>query len=80
MSSSDVENGTYNLNDVILPLPGNNINFPPNMEQIYMDTLEVDGVLGKGSSFDSFRIKQLHLNIPGTYRKVIEFPRNLSYR
>ena len=77
----DVQEKSYVFNDVVLPLPGNRTNFPPALEKFYLETLSSDGVVGSKENLNSvFRINQLRINVPGTYRKIVEFPRNLYFR
>lgn len=81
VTEKDIEDATFSLRDVVLPLPGNRVRFPPNMESYYLNSLIKDGVLSDGSDRkSSFRINKLRLNCPGSYRKLIEYPENLHFR
>ncbi|XP_039251538.2 pseudouridylate synthase PUS7L-like [Styela clava] len=73
------------LGDVVLTVPGNRVMYAPNMKDEYMKYFqfyEPTGDIHNDSSTESqkFRIPELKLNAPGTYRKLLEFPLNLSHR
>ncbi|KAL9965388.1 hypothetical protein ACROYT_G029183 [Oculina patagonica] len=73
---SDNEEGTYLLRDVVLPLPGYNVQYPTNdVGEKYKERLETDGLTVK-----SFRLKGLGMNLPGAYRKLVAFPGDLSWK
>ncbi|XP_076806346.1 pseudouridylate synthase PUS7L-like isoform X2 [Clavelina lepadiformis] len=82
VTSDDITSRRFQLSDVVLPLPGNRIRFPPNMKTFYIKNLQEDRILGDGCEdvSGSFRINSLKINLPGAYRRIIEFPRNLSYK
>ena len=63
----DIAKGTYSIKDVVLPLPGNRIQYPSNSAgDEYRRKLEEVG-LGECN----FRLPALKLNIPGDYRKFV---------
>lgn len=44
LTKEDVESGQYSIFDVILPLPGYNIEYPPNMKEFYEEQMSKDGL------------------------------------
>ncbi|PFX26657.1 Pseudouridylate synthase 7-like protein [Stylophora pistillata] len=73
---SDQDEGKHSLKDVVLPLPGYNIQYPTNdVGDEYKKRLETDGLTAK-----SFRLRSLGMNLPGAYRKLVAFPWDLSYK
>ncbi|XP_030828693.1 pseudouridylate synthase 7 homolog-like protein [Strongylocentrotus purpuratus] len=75
VTEDDITQGKYSLTEVMLPLPGNNIQYPSHTAGAeYQRRLDEAG-LGECN----FRIPALKLNVPGGYRKVIAQPRNLEW-
>ncbi|XP_022098765.1 pseudouridylate synthase 7 homolog-like protein [Acanthaster planci] len=75
VSEDDVKLGTFSIRDVVLPLPGNNIRYPSNrMGEAYTKCLSE---MGLGSC--TYRLHDLQLNIPGDYRRLIEWPEDLVW-
>lgn len=61
---------------VLLPMPGNTVKYPENaMGTWYQERLARDGL-----NDCRFRISSLKLNLPGCYRPLLAFPRNLRYQ
>lgn len=44
LTQEDVDSGQYSIFDVIMPLPGYFIDYPPNMVDYYKEMLEKDGL------------------------------------
>lgn len=66
----------YTVFDVVLPLPGNAITYPQHsVGQAYSDILNSYS-LGKCQ----FRLNALQINVPGDYRRLVEFPVNLEWK
>ncbi|XP_038069050.1 pseudouridylate synthase 7 homolog-like protein [Patiria miniata] len=75
VSEDDVKAGIFSIQDVVLPLPGNNIRYPSNrMGDAYTKYLE-----GAGLGSCKYRPTELQLNIPGDYRRLIEWPKELRW-
>ncbi|XP_066283227.1 pseudouridylate synthase PUS7L-like [Branchiostoma lanceolatum] len=75
LTQTDVEQGNYSIHDVVLPLPGNSIQYPSNqLEEEYARALQEDGI-----ERSSFRMRALKLNIPGDYRHVTARPKTLEW-
>ncbi|XP_041460538.1 pseudouridylate synthase 7 homolog-like protein [Lytechinus variegatus] len=75
VTEDDIAQDKYTIMEVMLPLPGNNIQYPSHTAGgEYQRRL---GEAGLGEC--TFRIPALKLNIPGGYRNVIARPRNLKW-
>lgn len=75
VTEDDITQGKYSLAEVMLPLPGNNIQYPSHTAGAeYQRRLDEAGLREC-----NFRIPALKLNVPGGYRKVIAQPRNLEW-
>ncbi|XP_032893560.1 pseudouridylate synthase 7 homolog-like protein [Amblyraja radiata] len=76
VTAKDVESGNYSINQVVLPMPGNSIQYPSNkLTSWYQEALVRDGLQGC-----RFRIPALQLNVPGCYRPLLALPRRLECR
>lgn len=57
-------------------MPGNTVKYPENdVASWYQQRLAQDGL-----NDCRFRVSSLKLNLPGCYRPLLAFPRNLCYR
>ncbi|KAJ8249997.1 hypothetical protein COCON_G00232130 [Conger conger] len=66
----------FSLRQVVLPMPGNSVTYPENaVGPWYRARLEKDGLQSC-----RFRVTSLKLNVPGCYRPLLAFPRNLTHR
>ncbi|XP_015194433.2 pseudouridylate synthase PUS7L [Lepisosteus oculatus] len=66
----------YKLSQVILPLPGNSVKYPDNeVGDWYQKRFAEDGLQSC-----RFRVTPLKLNIPGCYRPLLSYPRNLTHQ
>ena len=74
VSKDDVQEGTYDISHVVLPLPGFKIDTPKNIEELYESILKEDD-LKRGD----FHIRKLRLNVPGVYRKLLSYPTDLRW-
>ncbi|XP_078594816.1 pseudouridylate synthase PUS7L-like [Branchiostoma floridae x Branchiostoma japonicum] len=76
LTQTDVDQGNYSIHDVVLPLPGNSIQYPSNqVGEEYARVLQEDGM-----ERTSFRMRALKLNIPGDYRHVTARPKDLEWQ
>ncbi|XP_051886223.1 pseudouridylate synthase PUS7L isoform X2 [Pristis pectinata] len=76
VTAKDVESNTYSIDRVVLPMPGNSIQYPCNKLTLwYQDALVRDGL-----EACRFRIPALQLNVPGCYRPLLAWPQQLVYR
>uniref|UniRef100_A0A667Y3S9 Pseudouridylate synthase PUS7L n=1 Tax=Myripristis murdjan TaxID=586833 RepID=A0A667Y3S9_9TELE len=76
VTSKEEEEGIYTLQQVLLPMPGNTVRYPENlMGAWYQERLSRDGLENC-----RFRVSTLKLNLPGCYRPLLAFPRNLTYQ
>ncbi|XP_052753373.1 pseudouridylate synthase 7 homolog [Galleria mellonella] len=74
LTEEDIESGKYTIFDIIMPLPGYNIEYPPNMKDYYVELLQKDGLTTELKQ----KIKELSLS--GAYRRVVVRPGALSHR
>lgn len=44
LTQEDVDSGKYTILDIILPLPGHMVDYPPNMKDYYEELLAKDGL------------------------------------
>ncbi|KAI8428408.1 hypothetical protein MSG28_007233 [Choristoneura fumiferana] len=74
LTQEDVESGQYSIFDVIMPLPGYFIDYPPNMVDYYKELLEKDGLTLELKN----KIKSLSMS--GAYRRVVTKPIDMAWR
>ncbi|KAL4081653.1 pseudouridine synthase [Scleroderma yunnanense] len=73
LSAEDVHK--YSIFDVIMPLPGRDVAYPGgSLGERYRDFLRKDGL-----NPDDFLRKQKEYILNGSYRKILQLPRNLSW-
>ncbi|KAF3705056.1 Pseudouridylate synthase 7 -like protein-like protein [Channa argus] len=76
VTDQEEQEGIYTLGQVLLPMPGNTVKYPENaIGTWYQERLTRDGL-----SDCRFRVSSLKLNLPGCYRPLLAFPRNLRYQ
>ncbi|KAG7454737.1 hypothetical protein MATL_G00262950 [Megalops atlanticus] len=74
-AAEEAEN-VYSLEQVVLPMPGNSVRYPENaVGGWYQERLQRDGLQGC-----RYRVAPLKLNIPGCYRPLLAYPRNLTHQ
>eukprot|EP01089_Gocevia_fonbrunei_P014162 TRINITY_DN3813_c0_g1_i1.p1 TRINITY_DN3813_c0_g1~~TRINITY_DN3813_c0_g1_i1.p1 ORF type:complete len:671 (+),score=127.26 TRINITY_DN3813_c0_g1_i1:301-2013(+) len=65
----------YNISHLVLPVPGSDVQMPNNqMKHKIKAIMEMDGI-----SLESFANKNKALNFKGDYRRVICFPKDVTY-
>ncbi|KOB71193.1 Pseudouridylate synthase 7-like protein [Operophtera brumata] len=74
LTQEDVESGRYSIFDVIMPLPGYNIEYPPNMRDYYETLLTKDGLTLE------LRSKHKSYSMSGAYRHVAVRPSDVTWR
>ncbi|KAG7662275.1 PUS7 [[Candida] subhashii] len=76
LTKEDIDSGKYTIFDIILPTPGFKITYPTNesLMQVYIDVMAKDNL----NPFKLAR-KNQEFSLPGSYRKVMSKPTNLSY-
>ncbi|KAI5638639.1 tRNA pseudouridine synthase D (TruD) domain-containing protein [Phthorimaea operculella] len=73
LTQEDVDSGKYTLFDIILPLPGHMIQYPPNMKDYYEELLTKDGLkLDMKHKFKSY-------TMTGAYRHLVIRPTDVSW-
>ncbi|XP_020372034.1 pseudouridylate synthase PUS7L isoform X1 [Rhincodon typus] len=76
VTTEDLKSNIYSINQVVLPMPGNSVQYPCNKLALwYQETLAQDGL-----KECKFRIPALQLNIPGCYRRLLAQPQQLLFR
>uniref|UniRef100_A0A3Q3W3H2 Pseudouridylate synthase PUS7L n=1 Tax=Mola mola TaxID=94237 RepID=A0A3Q3W3H2_MOLML len=76
VTAQEEQEGAYTLGQVLLPMPGNTVKCPANgMGTWIQERLARDGLDGC-----RFRVSSLRLNLPGCYRPLLAFPRNLQHQ
>nr|CAB3265322.1 pseudouridylate synthase 7 homolog-like protein [Phallusia mammillata] len=74
----DVANKSFAPSDIVLPLPGNKVTNPPNLAETYHKLLTADGI-DTSPQGGAFNVNQLKVRVPGTNRKLFQFPSNVSF-
>ncbi|XP_077301838.1 pseudouridine synthase 7 isoform X2 [Arctopsyche grandis] len=74
LTEEDVSSGNYTILDIVMPLPGFNIEYPSNMKEYYEQLLVEDGL--------TLQLKQKNksYSLSGTYRHLVKKPENLSWK
>ncbi|XP_028166166.1 pseudouridylate synthase 7 homolog, partial [Ostrinia furnacalis] len=74
LTKEEAESGQYTIFDVIMPLPGYNIDYPPNMKDFYEEEMAKDNL-----KLD-LRHKVKCYSMSGAYRHVAVRPFDVSWR
>ncbi|XP_050672495.1 pseudouridylate synthase 7 homolog [Leptidea sinapis] len=74
VTQEDVESDRYTIFDVVLPLPGHSVRYPPNMVDFYQEMLTKDGL--------TLEMKHKHkgYHLGGGYRHVAVRPGEVTWR
>ncbi|KAF9422778.1 hypothetical protein HW555_001562 [Spodoptera exigua] len=74
LTQEDIDSGKYTMADVVMPLPGYSVDYPPNMKEYYEEQLKSVGLtLDMKHKIKSYRLC-------GAYRRVVVRPRDVSWR
>ncbi|XP_022816199.1 pseudouridylate synthase 7 homolog [Spodoptera litura] len=74
LTQEDVDSGKYTMADVVMPLPGYSVDYPPNMLDYYEQLLSDAGLtLDMKHKIKSYRLC-------GAYRRVVVRPRDVTWR
>lgn len=78
VTEEEVRNGTFSIEDVVLPLPGSRTLFPANdIAEVYHRIAHRDGL---SLTEDCHKVKEFsQSSLPGTYRHLIYKPHDLEY-
>ncbi|KAL4708732.1 hypothetical protein ACJJTC_002567, partial [Scirpophaga incertulas] len=74
LSQEDIDRGVYTIFDIVMPLPGYNIDYPPNMKDFYEELLKKDGLEL------TLRNKHKSYSMSGAYRAVVARPSATTWR
>lgn len=73
LTKEDVESGQYSIFDVVLPLPGFDVEYPPNsIGEFYKEFMKSDR--GGGLDPHDMRRKWRDVSLSGSYRKLLARP------
>lgn len=77
LTEEEVKSGKYTIEDVVLPTPGFDILYPSSdeLKQLYVDIMGADGM----DPFD-MRRKVRDFSLAGSYRNIIQKPKNFEYK
>lgn len=77
LTKDDIDSGKYTIEDVVLPTPGFDVSYPSNesIKQLYVEIMQKDGM-------DPFSMKRKvrDFSLAGSYRHIIQKPRDLEYK
>ncbi|XP_063620984.1 pseudouridylate synthase 7 homolog [Cydia splendana] len=73
LTQEDVDSGQFSILDIIMPLPGYFIDYPPNMVDFYEELLKKDGLTLELKN----KIKSLSMS--GAYRRLVTRPIDMSW-
>lgn len=80
VTPDDVAKGRFTPRDIVLPLPSNDMVYPPKMKDFYIEKFRDDGIV-MSQEDEPFSVKLLSFKLTETdERKLFEFPRNSSVR
>ena len=75
VSSEEAASSAFSIKQLLLPMPGKHTVLPQNdIKNVYEEQFAEDGI-----TMDIFAQKVVQVALPGTYRKVINFPLDLTY-
>ncbi|XP_032511316.2 pseudouridylate synthase 7 homolog [Danaus plexippus] len=74
LTKEDIDSGKYSIFDIVLPLPGYSIEYPPNMREFYEECLTKDEL-----TMD-MKHKYKSYNLSGGYRHVVCRVSDMSWR
>ena len=72
LSAEDAASGNYSIFDVVLPLPGRQMTYPPNLVDFYVNTMREERFGGLG--LHEMPTKIQGINIGGGYRALLARP------
>eukprot|EP00741_Cyanophora_paradoxa_P016863 tig00020943_g16287.t1 len=76
LSAEEAASGRYGLSDVLLPLPGFDVQYPSHaLKDRYREAMAADGI-----DIDGLNLKQKEYALPGGYRPLVVKPRDFRWR
>ncbi|SCU95935.1 LAMI_0F04478g1_1 [Lachancea mirantina] len=77
ITDEEIAAGKFSMEDVVLPTPGFDVVYPTNetLKNVYKETMAPDNI----SPFE-MRRKVRDFSLPGSYRKVINKPEDMSFK
>ncbi|KPI98082.1 Pseudouridylate synthase 7-like [Papilio xuthus] len=74
LNEEDIASGRYSIFDIVMPIPGHNVEYPPNMKEYYKELVEKDNL----------KLEMTHKNkaysLSGAYRHIAVRPEELEWR
>jgi tRNA pseudouridine13 synthase len=78
ITEDDIKNNKYTIHDIVLPLPGYEIELPSNsIKTVYQDLLAGDGITDM-NQFRSGAVEEYRLR--GDYRKCLQYPKDMEWQ
>nr|XP_049703192.1 pseudouridylate synthase 7 homolog [Helicoverpa armigera] len=74
LTQEDVDSGKYTVFDIVMPLPGYSVDYPPNMKDFYEEELKKVGLTLE------MRHKIKSYSMSGAYRHICVVPRDVTWR
>ncbi|GAM20693.1 hypothetical protein SAMD00019534_038680, partial [Acytostelium subglobosum LB1] len=76
VTEDDVANNKYSIDQVVLPMPGNEVQYPKHkIGERYKEAIAEDGI-----TESMFTSKTRVYNLKGSYRKLISFATDIEYK
>ncbi|XP_045534392.1 pseudouridylate synthase 7 homolog [Papilio machaon] len=73
LTEEDIASGRYSIFDIVMPIPGHNVEYPPNMKEYYKELVEKDNL----------KLDMIHKNkaysLSGAYRHIAVRPEKLEW-
>jgi tRNA pseudouridine13 synthase len=75
VTADDISKGRYSMADVLLPVPGHQVQFPTHsLHQYYLDMLTSDGL-----DLTSFETGAAQYRMSGVYRRLLQYPEEFNF-
>lgn len=74
LTQEDIDSGKYSIFDIVLPLPGFDVNYPKNLIEGYKKIMEKDGL-----DPEAMVRKVKDFSFSGSYRRLITKPKELKF-
>ncbi|XP_037299265.1 pseudouridylate synthase 7 homolog [Manduca sexta] len=74
LTQEDIDSSRYTIFDIVMPLPGYNVEYPPNMKDYYQELVAEDNLTLE------MKHKSKTYSMSGAYRRMCARPAELSWR
>eukprot|EP01119_Soliformovum_irregulare_P015366 TRINITY_DN4319_c0_g1_i3.p2 TRINITY_DN4319_c0_g1~~TRINITY_DN4319_c0_g1_i3.p2 ORF type:complete len:280 (-),score=122.42 TRINITY_DN4319_c0_g1_i3:46-885(-) len=75
VTEEDIQQGTYTIFDVVMPLPGHSVQYPTTMRDAFKEFMLKDGI-----DMDGMVHKIKDFSLEGGYRLMLQKPKNLTWK